>query len=78
MQKHLYGTKNTDGNKRLALLTERRLSYLEEKIEEISESEFKNKKLDEIVDIVKKIIDFNNQNQEGKGLKILTPDQMLS
>ena len=78
MQKHLYGTKNTDENKRLALLTERRLSYLEEKIEEISESEFKNKKLDEIVDIVKKIIDFNNQNQEGKGLKILTPDQMLS
>ena len=24
------------------------------------------------------IIQFNNQNQEGKGLKILTPDQMIS
>ena len=33
---------------------------------------------DKIVDIVEKILDFNNQNQEGQGLKILTPDQMLS
>ena len=24
------------------------------------------------------IIQFNNQNQEGKGLKILTPDQKIS
>ena len=32
----------------------------------------------EIVDIAEKILDFNNQNQEGQGLKILTPDQMLS
>ena len=24
------------------------------------------------------ILEFNNQNQEGKGLKILTPDQMIS
>ena len=31
-----------------------------------------------IVDIAEKILDFNNQNQEGQGLKILTPDQMLS
>ena len=31
-----------------------------------------------IVDIAEKILDFNNQNQEGQGLKILTPDQILS
>ena len=30
------------------------------------------------MDITEKILDFNNQNQEGPGLKILTPDQMLS
>ena len=29
----------------------------------------------EIVVIVEKILEFNNQNQEGKGLKILTPDK---
>ena len=30
------------------------------------------------LDAVKKILDFNNQKQIGQGLKILTPDQMLS
>ena len=33
---------------------------------------------DEILKIVKDILDFNKQNQIGKGLKILTPNQMLS
>ena len=49
-----------------------------EKNEEMSDSEIKNKKLDEIVDIVEKILDFNYQNQEGQRLKILIQDQMLS
>ena len=39
---------------------------------EIPENENPNKK----IDIVEKIHDFNNQ-QQGKGLKILTPRQML-
>ena len=30
------------------------------------------------VNLVKKILDFNKENQEGQGLKILTPEQMLS
>ena len=30
------------------------------------------------LDAVKKILDFNNQKQIVQGLKILTPDQMLS
>ena len=34
-------------------------------------------KPNEIVDIVEKILELNNQNQQGQGLKILTPDQML-
>ena len=38
----------------------------------------KLKKPCEIVDIVKKILEFNEQNQQGEGLKILTPNQMLS
>ena len=28
--------------------------------------------------LLKKILKFNKQNQQGHGLKILTPDQMLS
>ena len=31
-----------------------------------------------ILEIVGKILAFNEQNQQGKGLKILTPSQMLS
>ena len=33
---------------------------------------------DEIVDIVEKNLEFNRQNEEEHGLKILTPDQMPS
>ena len=42
------------------------------------EDEKEIEKPDEIVDIVENILESNNQNQEGQGLKILTPDQMLS
>ena len=35
-------------------------------------------KSDKIVDIVEKILDFNKQNQEEQGLKILTSEKMLS
>ena len=44
----------------------------------MSENEIKNEKPHKIVGIGKKIFDFNNQNQEGQGLKVLTSDQMLS
>ena len=44
----------------------------------MSKDEIKKEKPYKIVDIVEKILEFNSQNQEGKGLKILTPDQMLS
>ena len=38
----------------------------------------KLKKTYEIVDIVEEILEFNKQKQEGHGLKILTPNKMLS
>ena len=44
----------------------------------MDENEIEIEKPSEIVDIVEKILEFNNQDQEGQGLKILTPDQMLS
>ena len=31
-----------------------------------------------IVNIVEKILKFNKQNQQGQGIKILTPNQMLN
>ena len=44
----------------------------------MSENEIENEKPYKIVDIVEQIIDFNNKNKKGQGLKILTPNQMLS
>ena len=60
----------------------------------MSENEVKNKKLDLLADLIEKIIDTNEQlnmpeleteesaeqrgNQQGQGVKILTPEQMLS
>ena len=44
----------------------------------MSEEERKNERPDKIVEIVEQILRFNKQNQERYGLKILTPNQMLS
>ena len=44
----------------------------------MSKEERETEKSDETVEIVEDILEFNKQNQEGKGLKILTPSQMPS
>ena len=44
----------------------------------MSEDEIKIEKPHKIVNIVQKIHKFNEQNQSGEGLEILTPNQMLS
>ena len=54
------------------------LSDLKDEIENLSEKDIEIEKPYEIVDIVERILHFNRQNQEGQGLKILTPDQILS
>ena len=43
----------------------------------MSQQEKETENPNKIVDIVKKIFEFNRQ-QQGQGLKILTPNQMLS
>ena len=64
---------NPEKNKKLASIIESTLKDLKKEIKEMSKEE-KPKK---IVDIVEKILEFNEQ-QEKKGSKILTPNQMLS
>ena len=44
----------------------------------MSEEEKKFEKSDKIVKLVEEILRFNKQKQEGQGIKILTPNQMLS
>ena len=54
------------------------LSNLKNEIKNMGEEEKEIEKPNEIIDVVEKILEFNKQNQSGQGLKILTPDQMLS
>ena len=55
------------------------IKRLEKEIkEEVSKEERKTEKPDKVVEIVKEILKFNKQVQQGKGLKILTPQQILS
>ena len=54
------------------------LKDLKKEIEKMSKKEREIEEPDKIVEIVEEILKFNKQTQEGKGLKILTPYQMLS
>ena len=78
--KMLYETKNKNKNNELVELIKVRWSNLKDVIEKMSEDEIKTEKPDKILEIVKEILDFNKRirKQQGSGLKILTPDQMLS
>ena len=51
---------------------------LKEEIEDLSEQEKKIKNPNETVDIAEIILEFSTQQQQGQGLKILTPNQTLS
>ena len=42
------------------------------------DNKLKTKENEKIIDVVERIVELNNENQLGGGLKILTPDQMLS
>ena len=54
------------------------LKDLKEEIKKMSEAEKQIENPEWIVEIDEKILKFNEQNQQGKGLNILTPNQMLS
>ena len=44
----------------------------------MSEKEKEIEDPESIVEIVEEILKFNEQNQQGQGIKILTPNQMLN
>ena len=78
MLKYLYRTKDKKEKINLINTINSGLKNLKEEIKEMSEEERKIEKPDKIVEIVEKIVRFNKQKQEGQGIKILTPNQMLS
>ena len=76
--KQLYETINRKQNYKLVNVIKSGLSDLKDETKKMSEDE--KKKADKIFNIVENILNFNKeiQNQSGQGLKILTPNQMLS
>ena len=79
MFKLLHKTKDKTKNNELVNVINSGLKDLKKEIEVIPKKERENEKLDKIVKIVEDILIFNEQQQQsGKGLKILTPNQMLS
>ena len=59
-------------------LTKSGLKDLKDEIIEMSENEIEIERPNKMVDLVQGFLEFNRQNQERQGLKILTPEQMLS
>ena len=79
MDNVLYGTNDKKKkNSELVDIFNSGLKDLEEEIKEMSEKERQIEMAYNIVKVVKKILEINKHNQEGKGFKILTPNQMLS
>ena len=78
LAKKLYETKNKNKNNELVEEIKNRWNNLKDEIKKMSEDEKEIEQPDKILKIVEEILEFNKQNQSGKGLKILTPNQMLS
>ena len=76
--KDLYQINDTEKNFELVNVINSGLKDLKVGIKEMSEKERKIEEPDKIVKIVEEIIKFNKQKQEEQGIKILTPNQMLS
>ena len=73
MQEQFHETKNAQENKKLVQVIQSGLIDIEKETISLS----KDEKPYEVLDTVAKILDFNNQNQEGQGLKLSTPQKMF-
>ena len=78
MYKNLNSTKNTEKNQIQADLIKSALTNSKNQIKNMSENEKRIEQPEKIVAIIEKILEFNNQDQKGQGLKILPQDQMVS
>ena len=71
---------NTDSKKKhsqLVHVIKNGLSDLEDEVEKMSEDVKESEKPDKIVDIVKKVLEFDKKNQEGQLLKLISTGQLL-
>ena len=75
--KYIYKADNIDKKNIAIRIFNDELEVLNKEIKKMSKEEKKTEKIDKIVEIVEDIPKFNEEKQEGKGIKILTPSQML-
>ena len=78
MLKNLYQINDKEKKNKLVNVINSGLKDLKEEIKEMPKEERETEKPDNIVKIVEEILKFNKQYQEGQGIKMLTPNQMLS
>ena len=79
MYKVLHTIKDKEKISNLVNMFNSGLKYLKEDTKNMSKAEKEIEQPDEIVRVVKMILDFNElKQQKGQGLKILTPKQMLN
>ena len=69
---------DTEMKNQLVNLINSGLKDLKEEIKKMSNAEIENEDPQSIVNIAEKILKFNEQNQQGQGIKVLTPNQMLN
>ena len=77
MYKVLHRTYDKEKNNVLVSIFNNGLKDLKGEIQKMPKEETEIEKPDEILRVVEIIFDFNKHNQQGKGLKILTTNQML-
>ena len=77
MFKYLYQTNDRKKNHELVNMINGGLKDLKEEIKKMFHKEKETEEPDMIVEIVEEI-KFNKQKQEGQGIKIITPNQMVS
>ena len=75
---YLNKTNDKEKNNELVNVINSGLKDLKEEIKKMSEEEKEIEDPESIVEIVEEILKFNEQNQQGQGIKILTPNQMLN
>ena len=78
MLMYLNKTNDKEKNNELVNVINSGLKDLKEEIKKMSKEEKEIEDPESIVEIVEEILKFNEQNQQGQGIKILTPNQMLN
>ena len=78
MLEHLNETNDIEKNNKLVNVINSGLKDFKEEIKKMSKEEKEIEDPESIIEIFEEILKFNQQKQEGQGIKILSPNQMLS